>query len=219
MSKRCMSCGYNKAPNILVTLVDAAETRILCPNCIAVAVASGTLKFEADYNLVDDITGLPGAVKFLNDFENYTLSPRAMLRLLAHDLRAHEWQKLVEKYGEQFMLHDDFYTEEGNPWQPTVNVPVYEWWDVVEINGKHYCEVFEISGEMDDEMTFQIDDFLQSVAWKHGVDVDDIKTYRMDGIEFNPAGMTFGAECCGCWIDGVPEWCIDEDAGDGEYDD
>lgn len=218
MLKRCTSCGYSNE-SILTHLIDANEEKCLCPNCVAVAVANGTIKLEANETLCDDVTGEIGAVVFINGNERYILAPRRMIRLLAHNLRAYEWQALAAKYGaNQFMLHDDFYTEEGNPWQPTVNVPVYEWWDVVEINGKHYCEVFEISGEMDDEMTFQIDDFLQSVAWKHGVDVDDIKTYRMDGIEFNPAGMKFGAECCGCWIDGVPEWCIDEDAGDGEYD-
>lgn len=203
--KRCMHCGY-AANSIPVTFIDANEHRILCPNCYTIAVANGTLKFEADYNLTDDITGLPGAVKFENAFERYTLAPRAMLRLLAHDLRSHEWSALVAKYGKLYMLHDDFYTEEGNAIQPAVNVPVYEWWDVVEVNGKHYCEVFEISGEMDDPDTYQVDEFLEQVARKHNVDVDDIKTYTMDNIEFDPKDLKFGAECCGCWIDGVPEW-------------
>lgn len=203
--KRCMHCGY-AANSILVTFVDANEQRILCPNCYTVAVANGTLKFESDYNLTDDITGLSGAVKFENAFERYTLAPRAMLRLLAHDLRSHEWSALVAKYGKLYMLHDDFYTEEGNSIQPAVNVPVYEWWDVVEINGKHYCEVFEISGEKDDPDTYQVDEFLEQVARKHNVDVDDIKTYTMDNIEFDHKDLKFGAECCGCWIDGVPEW-------------
>ena len=216
--KKCMHCGYN-TESVLVTFIDAAEVRTLCPNCFTAAVMAGDLKFETNYDLVDDITGLPGAVKFDNKTEHYTLAPRTMLRLLAHDLRAHEWKALVAKYGEQYMLHDDFYTEEGNPWQPATNIPVYEWWDVVEINGKHYCEAFEISGEMDTPEHYQIDDFLEQVARKHNVDVDDVRTYMMDNISFNPKDMKFGAECCGCWIDGVPEWCIDEDNGDGEYDD
>lgn len=219
MLKRCTSCGYSNE-SILTHLIDANEEKCLCPNCVAVAVADGTIKLEANEALCDDVTGEIGAVVFINGNERYILTPRRMIRLLAHDLRAYEWQALAAKYGaNQFMLHDDFYTEEGNPWQPTLRTRVHEWWDVVEINGKHYCEVFEISGKLDGPDNFQIDEFLQSVAWKHGVDVDDIKTYMMDNIEFNPEGMKFGAECCGCWIDGVPEWCIDEDAGDGEYDD
>lgn len=211
MLKRCTSCGYSNE-SILTHLIDANEEKCLCPNCVAVAVANGTMKLEANEALCDDVTGEIGAVIFINGNERYTLTPRRMIRLLAHDLRAYEWQALANKYGaNQFMLHDDFYTEEGNPWQPTVNVPVYEWWDVVEINGKHYCEVFEISGEMDSDDVFQIDAFLQSVAWKYGVDVDDVKTYTMDDVQFNPEGMKFGAECCGCWIDGVPEWLRTEE--------
>ena len=211
MLKRCTSCGYSNE-SILTHLIDVNEEKCLCPNCVAVAVANGTMKLEANEALCDDVTSEIGAVVFINGNERYTLTPRRMIRLLAHDLRAYEWQALANKYGaNQFMLHDDFYTEEGNPWQPTVNVPVYEWWDVVEINGKHYCEVFEISGEMDSDDVFQIDAFLQSVAWKYGVDIDDVKTYTMDEIEFNANGMKFGAECCGCWIDGVPEWLRTEE--------
>lgn len=211
MLKRCTSCGYSNE-SILTHLIDANEEKCLCPNCVAVAVANGTMKLEANEALCDDVTGEIGAVVFINGNERYTLTPRRMIRLLVYDLRAYEWQALANKYGaNQFMLHDDFYTEEGNPWQPTVNVPVYEWWDVVEINGKHYCEVFEISGEMDSDDVFQIDAFLQSVAWKYGVDVDDVKTYTMDDVQFNPEGMKFGAECCGCWIDGVPEWLRTEE--------
>lgn len=202
---RCMHCGYSKE-NILVTLIDAAEARTMCPNCFTVAVATGDLDFEADYNLLDDITGLPGAVKFVNHFENYTLAPRTMLRLLAHDLRPDEWKALVAKHGEQFMLHDDFYSEDGEAYQPVVHIPVYEWHDIVEINGQHYCETFEISGAMDGPDCYQIDDFLEQVARKHNVDVDDVQTYMMDDITFDPAMLSFGAESCGCWIDGVPEW-------------
>lgn len=216
--KKCMICGYNKVQNILVQLVDAEKTRIMCPNCIAQAVALGNITFEADYNLIDDITGLPGAVQFCfsNDTEHYTLSPRAMIRLLAHDLRAHEWKALVAKYGEQYMLHDDFYTKDGEAIQPTTHIPVYEWYDIVEINGKHYVEKFEISGKMDDDTHYQIDDFLEQVARKHACNTDDIKTYMMDDIEFNPQNLGLGAEDCGCYIDGVPEWCTDEDKHDDD---
>lgn len=203
--KRCMNCGYNKVPNIIVDLIDAAETRMMCPNCFTQAVAAGTLTFEADCNLVDDITGLPGAVRFVNDFENYTLSPRAMLRLLAHDLRPQEWKALVAKYGEQFMLHDDFYTNEGESLQPVISTHVYTWKDIVKINGVCYAEEFEISGEMDGE-SYRIDEFMELVARKYGVDVDDIQTYMMDDIQFDPATMPWSAESCGCYIDGVPEW-------------
>lgn len=215
--KKCIHCGCN-LERILISLTDAAKERIICPNCVAEEVISGNLTFEPNYDLVDDITGLPGAVKFqfLGDSEHYTLAPRAMLRLLAHDLRPDEWTVLIDKYGDQYMLHDDFYTEDGEAWQSYIHIPTFEWRDVVEINGQHYVEKFEISGKMDDDTHYQIDDFLEQVARKHNVNTDDIKTYMMDDIEFNPQNLGLGAEDCGCYIDGVPEWCTDEDKHDDD---
>lgn len=84
----------------------------------------------------------------------------------------------------------------------------YTWKDVVKVNGKITTEEFEISGEMDDEDTYQIDDFLVAVAQKYGVDVDDVETYMMDDIDFNPENLPYGAEECGCYINGVAEWLL-----------
>lgn len=55
-------------------------------------------------------------------------------------------------------------------------------------------------------MYYQLDDFYEAVAKKYSVDVDDIKTYMMDDIEFDPRMLPWGAEDCGCYIDGVAEW-------------
>lgn len=82
----------------------------------------------------------------------------------------------------------------------------YTWKDIVEINGKIYAEEFPISGIMDDKNTYQIDNFIHAVAEKHGVDTDDVKTYMMDNIDFDPATVPFGAEDCGCYINGQAEW-------------
>lgn len=84
----------------------------------------------------------------------------------------------------------------------------YTWKDVVKVNGKITTEEFEISGEMDDEDTYQIDDFLVAVAQKYGVDVGDVETYMMDDIDFNPENLPYGAEECGCYINGVAEWLL-----------
>lgn len=84
----------------------------------------------------------------------------------------------------------------------------YTWKDVVKVNGKITTEEFEISGEMDDEDTYQIDDFLVAVAQKYGVDVDDVETYMMDNIKFDPEELSYGAEECGCYINGVAEWLL-----------
>ena len=75
------------------------------------------------------------------------------------------------------------------------------WYDIVSVNGKIAAEKFPISGEMDDEF-YQIDDFLEAVAKKYGVGPDEVKTYMMDGIDFDPKELPFGAEACGCYKNG-----------------
>lgn len=77
----------------------------------------------------------------------------------------------------------------------------YTWRDIVSVNGKITAEEFPISGEMDAEF-YQIDDFLEAVAKKYGVGSDEVKTYMMDGIDFNPKELPFGAEACGCYKNG-----------------
>jgi hypothetical protein len=84
----------------------------------------------------------------------------------------------------------------------------YTWKDIVKVNGIISAEEFEISGEMDDEDIYQIDDFFESVAKKYGVDGGEIETYMMDDIEFNPEDLPFGAEDCGCYINGKAEWLL-----------
>lgn len=77
----------------------------------------------------------------------------------------------------------------------------YTWCDIVSVNGKIVAEEFPISGEMDAEF-YQIDDFLEAVAKKYGVGLDEVKTYMMDGIDFDPKELPFGAEACGCYKNG-----------------
>lgn len=84
----------------------------------------------------------------------------------------------------------------------------YVWKDIVCINGEVFAEEFSISGEMDNDEVYQVDDFIESVAKKHGVSPDEVETYMLDNIEFDPAEVSFGAEECGCYINGVAEWLI-----------
>lgn len=77
----------------------------------------------------------------------------------------------------------------------------YTWRDIVSVNGKITAEMFPVSGEMDDEF-YRIDDFLEAVAKKYGVETDSVKTYMMDGIDFDPKELPFGAEACGCYKNG-----------------
>lgn len=93
------------------------------------------------------------------------------------------------------LLSSEEYTQYLN------DVSNYVWYDIVSVNGKITAEEFPISGEMDDEF-YQIDDFLEAVAKKYGVGSDEVKTYMMDGIDFNPKELPFGAEACGCYKNG-----------------
>lgn len=99
-------------------------------------------------------------------------------------------------------------------------VKKYTWKDIVRIDGKLYCEEFPISGEMDAPDIYCIGDFMKAVAEKHNCDTDDIETYMLGmtdvlGMsvisgEIIGSGLEFGAEACGCYIDGVAEWLIEE---------
>ena len=91
-----------------------------------------------------------------------------------------------------------------------MNENKYTWKDIVKINKNLFAEEFEISGEMADSATYCIDDFMYAVAAKYEVPVNSIQTYMLDNLEFNPAGLLWGPEQCGCYINGVAEWLIDE---------
>lgn len=88
----------------------------------------------------------------------------------------------------------------------------YTWKDIVEIKGKHYAEEFPISGKTDEDsdgnVYYQLDEFFLAVSKKYGVEEGDILTYMMDNIAFDPQNLPYGAEDCGCYINGVPEWTI-----------
>jgi hypothetical protein len=88
---------------------------------------------------------------------------------------------------------------------------VFTWWDIVKIQGVCYAEQYKISGKTDGSGHYQIDDFLCAVAHKHGVDMEDIETYMLDGIEFEPNKLPWGAESCGCYINGVAQWLLDHE--------
>ncbi|MBS5143819.1 MAG: hypothetical protein KHZ91_13295 [Firmicutes bacterium] len=100
------------------------------------------------------------------------------------------------------LLSSEEYTQYLN------DVSNYVWCDIVSVNGKIVAEEFPISGEMDAEF-YQIDDFLEAVAKKYGVEPDEVKTYMMDGIDFDPKELPFGAESCGCYKNGELQF-VDE---------
>ena len=86
---------------------------------------------------------------------------------------------------------------------------IYTWKDIVDIDGVITAEEFPISGDTEcNGKVYKIDEFYQAVAAKYDVDVDDILTYMIDNINFDPSSLPWGAEECGCYIDGIPEWTM-----------
>ena len=79
----------------------------------------------------------------------------------------------------------------------------YVWKDIVKVNGWISAEAYPISGKMTTDEHYEIDDFLSAVAKKYDVSPDDVQTYMMDNIEFDPSTVPFGAEACGCYVDGM----------------
>lgn len=89
--------------------------------------------------------------------------------------------------------------------------PKYMWKDIVKIGDRLFVEKFPISGEMDGDTHYRIDEFIEAVANKYSVPIDSVKTYMMDGITVDSAMLQIAIEECGCYINGIPEWNIPED--------
>lgn len=116
--KKCEQCGYDKSI-VNITIRDFAGEITLCPNCLATAFLNNKLHFMDNASLICDVTGERGAVEFMAYDEYYCLSSNVMMRLISHNLKPHEYFALAKKYGaNKFMIHDDFYLEDGTAWQP-----------------------------------------------------------------------------------------------------
>lgn len=115
----CKKCGYVNPKGLVNIIADAKRTIVVCANCLAEMYYCDELQFENNMDFKDDITGLPGAIKYQAIDECYFLEKETMLRLIARNLRPEEYFALVKLHGEEcFLLHDDFYTEDGIAMQP-----------------------------------------------------------------------------------------------------
>lgn len=114
----CSRCNRDYG-DIEVTLTDAYQSTTFCPNCLLIAFQENEIAFLNNMNWYDDISGKRGAVEYRSGKERYMLERRAMMRLISRNLRKKEWSALVEKHGaNQYMLHSDFYAEDGTSLQP-----------------------------------------------------------------------------------------------------
>ena len=117
----CMICG--KSTIVDVMIIDGNTSRIFCPNCLGMLTYTNRIKFIEHPDIRDDIEDTYGAVIYVDCDESYKLKADTLKRLILHNLKPNEWKALHKKYIEEptkfkFMLHEDFYDEEGNALQP-----------------------------------------------------------------------------------------------------
>lgn len=119
----CQRCGVSHTVDAMV--IDANATRVYCPNCLIFVVATNAVPFEENILIRDDITEKPGAISYISSGETYNLNKVTFKRLVLHNLTPWEYKLLCKKYVEpteerrfMFLLHDDFYSDEGIAVQP-----------------------------------------------------------------------------------------------------
>lgn len=119
----CQRCGVSYTVDNMI--IDANATRVYCPNCLVFIVATDAVTFNENLYIKDDISGEYGAISYISAGETYNLNRDAFKRLVLRNLTPTEYKILYDKYVEpsdqrrfQFMLHEDFYTEEGIATQP-----------------------------------------------------------------------------------------------------
>lgn len=121
----CQRCGVSYTVDAMI--IDANTTRVYCPNCLIFIVDTDAVRFKENILVRDDITGEPGAISYISSGETYNLNGDAFKRLVLHNLTPSEYKILYKKYVEptgerrfMFLLHDDFYSDEGIAVQPIV---------------------------------------------------------------------------------------------------
>ena len=121
----CQRCGVSYTVDAMI--IDANTTRVYCPNCLIFIVDTDAVCFKENILVRDDITGEPGAISYISSGETYNLNGDAFKRLVLHNLTPSEYKILYKKYVEptderrfMFLLHGDFYSDEGIAVQPIV---------------------------------------------------------------------------------------------------
>jgi len=108
-----MFCG-NMSPVLKTHIKDNTKTLEYCPYCLNVHVLTNKLNLEPCMDFIDDITNKPGAIQYIAHNESYTLNVETLKRLITHTLTKKEYKILHDKYGDCYMLHEDFYDKNGN---------------------------------------------------------------------------------------------------------
>jgi hypothetical protein len=113
--------GFEK---ILGIFDDGAFKMVLCPNHQIMYVL-GKVKHEDMELMPSSITERSKcelcdelAIRFEDSETTYELCSHHMAKLIRHNLNREEFSKLYLKHGNTFLLHDDFYEDDGEAIQP-----------------------------------------------------------------------------------------------------
>lgn len=106
--------------SIEVTIIDASNKKNYCPNCLLIRGLDGEIAaMENSDSFICDVSGKPGAILYDSLGERYVLERSVLERLIFRNLKRKEYRKLIEKYDpSNYMLHEDFYAEDGTALQP-----------------------------------------------------------------------------------------------------
>ena len=117
----CDFCGNSLGFDYLDHIISGkSETIKICPNCVVSGVYYNTINFP-EGNFISEISGAKNAIEIKEQIsdETYYLSPNEAKRLFCHMLMPEEYNILLTNHdNREYMLHDDFYDEEGNALQP-----------------------------------------------------------------------------------------------------
>lgn len=121
MCRRCRNNEHSYLDTVIYKDNDTVVDR-LCPNCMAEAVYDHEFP-RAVGIYTSEISGRHGALKIVDAAdsdapETFYLLPDEAERLFRHELTPEDFAVLSIKHSDSFLLHDDFYDEDGNALQP-----------------------------------------------------------------------------------------------------
>ena len=116
---KCQKCMKEHNDNIIVKIVDKHKTYQYCPNCLLDEELNNNLNLKDDSDIKCEITGKPACIYISGD-EKYVLNSDIMHRLIRCNLEPEEYLTLIKtRQGKfSFMIHEDFYDEDGYALQP-----------------------------------------------------------------------------------------------------